>query len=105
VTRGRYHLDIAQLNMAGVEGMVDRAELADRHFGEPVANQLRTKPLLEASEAGCGFMPVGEILACDAAKRLHVLMVGSVLGSTEEDVALLTHNKIGAHHQVRQLVR
>jgi hypothetical protein len=48
VTGTWYHLDIAQMNVTRLEGDVDRTELADDRFGEPVADKLRAEHFLDA---------------------------------------------------------
>jgi len=92
------------IRLAGLEGDVDRAELTNPRSGEPLADQFRAESLPDSCEARRGFMPMGEVMVRHAAQVLNVLMVGIVLGSTEEDVPMLPHEKIGKHHQVRRLV-
>jgi hypothetical protein len=48
---------------------------------------------------------MGEIVVRHPAEGLDALVIGVMLGAAEQDVALVTHQKIGVHHQVRQLVR
>jgi hypothetical protein len=93
------------MKLARLEGEVDRAGLADRRFGEPVADQLRAEHLLDAGKARRGFVPVGQVLVRDPAQLPDLLTVGVMLGSAEQKIALLAHQKIGVHHQIGQVVR
>ena len=80
VTWTWYHLDIAWMNIARLEGDVDRTELADDLFSELVADKLRAE-----HEAASGLARI---------KEMPMVMV---LGSAEQDVACLPH-QIGVHH-------
>src|SRR5262249_8355062 len=105
VTWSRYHLDVAEMNIARLKGDVDRTELADCRFGEPMAGQLRANHFLNAGKTWRGFMPMGQILMRDPAELLHVQMVGMVLGSAEQDVTCLPHQQIRVQHQIGRLRR
>ena len=72
MTGGRYHLDVAEMNIARLKGDVDRTELADCRFGEPMAGQFRAKHFFNAGKTRRSFMPMGQILMRDPAELLDV---------------------------------